>query len=133
MACLSLFTLYKTSLCNCINIQERAVVVINCMRSTSCCSLDSILASKYTFVATQVRCFYSVVQELDIIELEKRYWYLKAGTKTGKFDFETFRPHVSSCISDALAEGTVYQYMYIPNVTVTKKALKFLVIRIQLK
>ena len=72
-------------------------------------SSDFIHSSKDTFVRTQVCFFYSIVQELDIIELEKRYWYLKAGTKTGKFDFETFRPLVSSCVSDALAKGTVCQ------------------------
>ena len=49
--------------------------------------------------------FSIVVQELDIIELEKRYWYLKSGTKTGKFDLETFMPLVSSCVSETLAKG----------------------------
>ena len=45
------------------------------------------------------------VQELDIIELEKRYWYLKSGTKTGQFDIETFTPLVLSCVSESLAKG----------------------------
>ena len=47
------------------------------------------------------------MQELDIIELEKRYWYLKSGTKTGKFDMETFIPLIASCVPESLSKGTV--------------------------
>jgi hypothetical protein len=55
--------------------------------------------------------FFIVVQELDIIELEKRYWYLKSGTKTGKFDLETFMPLVSSCVSETLAKGMLFMVL----------------------
>ena len=51
------------------------------------------------------------MQELDIIELEKRYWYLKSGTKTGKFDLETFMPLVSSCVSETLAKGMLFMVL----------------------
>ena len=57
--------------------------------------------------------FFIVVQELDIIELEKRYWYLKSGTKTGKFDLETFMPLVSSCVSETLAKGMLFLIIYL--------------------
>ncbi|CAB3992904.1 Ubiquitin carboxyl-terminal hydrolase 32, partial [Paramuricea clavata] len=56
-----------------------------------------------TFYQTLAK--FTGLQELDIIELEKRYWYLKSGTKTGKFDLETFMPLVSSCVSDSLAKA----------------------------
>ncbi|KAG7232879.1 hypothetical protein INR49_008004, partial [Caranx melampygus] len=35
------------------------------------------------------------LEESDIIDLEKRYWLLKAQSRTGRFDLETF---VRSCL-----------------------------------
>ena len=46
-----------------------------------------------------------IVQELDVMELEKRYWTLKSGTKTGKFDLETFTSLVSPPIPQCLCPG----------------------------
>ncbi|KAM7433841.1 Transcription elongation factorSPT6 [Porites harrisoni] len=45
------------------------------------------------------------LQEIDVMELEKRYWTLKSGTKTGKFDLETFTPLVSPPIPKCLCPG----------------------------
>lgn len=46
------------------------------------------------------------VEESDIIDLEKRYWLLKAQSRTGRFDLETFAPLVSPPIHPSLSEGT---------------------------
>ncbi|KAJ6653692.1 hypothetical protein lerEdw1_008818 [Lerista edwardsae] len=48
--------------------------------------------------------FYTV-EESDIIDLEKRYWLLKAQSRTGRFDLETFGPLVSPPIHPSLSEG----------------------------
>ena len=53
----------------------------------------------YSYVVTVL------VQETDIIELEKRYWTLKSGTRTGKFDLDTFTPLVSPPIPQCLCQG----------------------------
>lgn len=45
------------------------------------------------------------VEESDIIDLEKRYWLLKAQSRTGRFDLETFVPLVSPPIHASLSEG----------------------------
>lgn len=45
------------------------------------------------------------LQESDVMELEKRYWTLKSGTKTGKFDLETFTSLVSPPIPQCLCPG----------------------------
>ena len=45
------------------------------------------------------------VEESDIIDLEKRYWLLKAQSRTGRFDLETFAPLVSPPIHASLSEG----------------------------
>lgn len=45
------------------------------------------------------------VEESDIIDLEKRYWLLKAQSRTGRFDLETFAPLVSPPIHQSLSEG----------------------------
>lgn len=45
------------------------------------------------------------VEEADIIDLEKRYWLLKAQSRTGRFDLETFIPLVSPPIHTSLSEG----------------------------
>ncbi|KFW89527.1 Ubiquitin carboxyl-terminal hydrolase 32, partial [Phalacrocorax carbo] len=45
------------------------------------------------------------VEESDIIDLEKRYWLLKAQSRTGRFDLETFAPLVSPPIHPSLSEG----------------------------
>lgn len=53
-------------------------------------------------------CFWSfAVEESDIIDLEKRYWLLKAQSRTGRFDLETFVPLVSPPIHASLSEGNV--------------------------
>lgn len=60
--------------------------------------------------------FAVLVQETDIMELEKRYWTLKSGTKTGKFDVDTFSPLVSPPIPRCLCQGVYlkkYIYIYI--------------------
>lgn len=49
--------------------------------------------------------YFFSVEETDIIELEKRYWTLKAQSKTGRFDVETFRPVVCPPIPEELCEG----------------------------
>lgn len=45
------------------------------------------------------------VEESDIIDLEKRYWLLKAQSRTGRFDLETFVPLVSPPIHPSISEG----------------------------
>lgn len=45
------------------------------------------------------------MEESDIIDLEKRYWLLKAQSRTGRFDLETFAPLVSPPIHQSLSEG----------------------------
>ncbi|XP_039612679.1 ubiquitin carboxyl-terminal hydrolase 32 isoform X1 [Polypterus senegalus] len=45
------------------------------------------------------------LEESDIIDLEKRYWLLKAQSRTGRFDLETFIPLVSPPIHTSLSEG----------------------------
>ena len=49
--------------------------------------------------------FSLAVEESDIIDLEKRYWLLKAQSRTGRFDLETFVPLVSPPIHASLSEG----------------------------
>jgi len=49
------------------------------------------------------------VEESDIIDLEKRYWLLKAQSRTGRFDLETFAPLVSPPIHPSLSEGMELQ------------------------
>uniref|UniRef100_A0A8K9UKA3 ubiquitinyl hydrolase 1 n=1 Tax=Oncorhynchus mykiss TaxID=8022 RepID=A0A8K9UKA3_ONCMY len=44
------------------------------------------------------------LEESDIIDLEKRYWLLKAQSRTGRFDLETFVPLVSPPIRASLSE-----------------------------
>uniref|UniRef100_A0A672QZJ9 ubiquitinyl hydrolase 1 n=1 Tax=Sinocyclocheilus grahami TaxID=75366 RepID=A0A672QZJ9_SINGR len=44
------------------------------------------------------------LEESDIIDLEKRYWLLKAQSRTGRFDLETFVPLVSPPIHTSLSE-----------------------------
>lgn len=50
-------------------------------------------------------CASPAVEESDIIDLEKRYWLLKAQSRTGRFDLETFVPLVSPPIHASLSEG----------------------------
>ncbi|KAG9340557.1 hypothetical protein JZ751_021379 [Albula glossodonta] len=45
------------------------------------------------------------LEESDIIDLEKRYWLLKAQSGTGRFDLETFVPLVSPPIHASLSEA----------------------------
>ena len=53
-------------------------------------------------------CSYFVVEETDISELEKRYWVLKAQSKTGRFDQETFKSFVCPPMPETLCEGKKY-------------------------
>uniref|UniRef100_A0A3Q3XKY1 Ubiquitin carboxyl-terminal hydrolase 32 n=1 Tax=Mola mola TaxID=94237 RepID=A0A3Q3XKY1_MOLML len=50
------------------------------------------------------------LEESDIIDLEKRYWLLKAQSKTGRFDLETFIPLVSPPIHASLSEGLFHAF-----------------------
>ncbi|KAM6946311.1 ubiquitin carboxyl-terminal hydrolase 32 [Aplochiton taeniatus] len=50
------------------------------------------------------------LEESDIIDLEKRYWLLKAQSRTGRFDLETFVPLVSPPIHKALSEGLFHAF-----------------------
>lgn len=53
------------------------------------------------------------MEESDIIDLEKRYWLLKAQSRTGRFDLETFGPLVSPPIRPSLSEGRNHSIFYI--------------------
>lgn len=46
-----------------------------------------------------------VVEERDIIELEKRYWVLKGESRTGKLDLETLRPLISPPVPLSVCAG----------------------------
>ncbi|KAG8520191.1 Ubiquitin carboxyl-terminal hydrolase 32 [Galemys pyrenaicus] len=61
-----------------------------------------LLLNKDAF--TFSRWLLSGVEESDIIDLEKRYWLLKAQSRTGRFDLETFGPLVSPPIRPSLSE-----------------------------
>ncbi|XP_062341331.1 ubiquitin carboxyl-terminal hydrolase 32-like isoform X2 [Osmerus eperlanus] len=50
------------------------------------------------------------LEESDIIDLEKRYWLLKAQSRTGRFDLETFGPLVSPPIHSSLSEGLFHAF-----------------------
>ncbi|XP_038160527.1 ubiquitin carboxyl-terminal hydrolase 32 isoform X5 [Cyprinodon tularosa] len=50
------------------------------------------------------------LEESDIIDLEKRYWLLKAQSRTGRFDLETFVPLVSPPIHASLGEGLFHAF-----------------------
>ncbi|XP_036392636.1 ubiquitin carboxyl-terminal hydrolase 32-like isoform X1 [Megalops cyprinoides] len=50
------------------------------------------------------------LEEADIIDLEKRYWLLKAQSRTGRFDLETFVPLVSPPIHASLSEGLFHAF-----------------------
>lgn len=50
------------------------------------------------------------LEETDIIDLEKRYWLLKAQSRTGRFDLETFVPLVSPPIHASLSEGLFHAF-----------------------
>ncbi|XP_062872717.1 ubiquitin carboxyl-terminal hydrolase 32 [Trichomycterus rosablanca] len=50
------------------------------------------------------------LEESDIIDLEKRYWLLKAQSRTGRFDLETFAPLVSPPIHAPLSEGLFHAF-----------------------
>ncbi|KAK2537355.1 Usp32 [Columba guinea] len=55
------------------------------------------------------------LEESDIIDLEKRYWLLKAQSRTGRFDLETFAPLVSPPIHPSLSEDSIMtKYTDIP-------------------
>ncbi|XP_052324869.1 ubiquitin carboxyl-terminal hydrolase 32-like [Oncorhynchus keta] len=50
------------------------------------------------------------LEESDIIDLEKRYWLLKAQSRTGRFDLETFVSLVSPPIHASLSEGLFHAF-----------------------
>ncbi|TSS11538.1 Ubiquitin carboxyl-terminal hydrolase 32 [Bagarius yarrelli] len=50
------------------------------------------------------------LEESDIIDLEKRYWLLKAQSRTGRFDLETFVPLVSPPIHPSISEGLFHAF-----------------------
>ncbi|XP_022537013.2 ubiquitin carboxyl-terminal hydrolase 32 [Astyanax mexicanus] len=50
------------------------------------------------------------LEESDIIDLEKRYWLLKAQSRTGRFDLETFIPLVSPPIHPSISEGLFHAF-----------------------
>lgn len=69
-----------------------------------------------------LKCFFSwltdcldfdTVEESDIIDLEKRYWLLKAQSRTGRFDLETFGPLVSPPIHPSLSEGMKNTWVFL--------------------
>jgi len=41
-----------------------------------------------------------LVEEQEIIELEKRYWQLKSVSKNGKYDFNLFKNYTSPPLPD---------------------------------
>lgn len=45
------------------------------------------------------------VEEKDILELEKRYWFLKGSSPTGKLDPDTLVPMISPPLPLMLARG----------------------------
>lgn len=49
-------------------------------------------------------CLFSV-EEKDILELEKRYWFLKGSSPTGKLDPDTLVPMISPPLPLMLARG----------------------------
>lgn len=65
------------------------------------------------FTENLISCvFFLAVEESDIIDLEKRYWLLKAQSRTGRFDLETFVPLVSPPIHASLSEGKTDRIHY---------------------
>jgi len=58
-----------------------------------------------SYITSYLFCVCISVEERDIIELEKKYWSLKAQSKTGKFDQETFKSFVLPTIPDTLCAG----------------------------
>lgn len=45
------------------------------------------------------------MEEKDILELEKRYWFLKGSSPTGKLDPDTLVPMISPPLPPMLAKG----------------------------
>lgn len=45
------------------------------------------------------------MEEKDILELEKRYWYLKGSSPTGRLDPDTLVPMISPPLPPLLARG----------------------------
>lgn len=81
---------------------------------------DSTIVSKWLLTEpiafslssdTETPTFYQTLagvthlEETDISELEKKYWILKAQSKTGKFDQETFKSFVCPTIHESLCEA----------------------------
>ncbi|KAK7480047.1 hypothetical protein BaRGS_00028684 [Batillaria attramentaria] len=45
------------------------------------------------------------LEETDIIELEKRYWFIKAQSKTGRFDLDLFKQYVCPPLPETLCDA----------------------------
>ena len=64
--------------------------------------------AEFMYVCMYV-CMYvyvcDLVDEADIIELEKQYWSLKGTSKSGRFDVETLTAVVSPPMPQQLCEG----------------------------
>uniref|UniRef100_A0A667IIN5 Ubiquitin carboxyl-terminal hydrolase 32 n=1 Tax=Lynx canadensis TaxID=61383 RepID=A0A667IIN5_LYNCA len=74
-----------------------------CFSEPMCFFFPFILGDTPTFYQTLAGVTH--LEESDIIDLEKRYWLLKAQSRTGRFDLETFGPLVSPPIRPSLSEG----------------------------
>ncbi|CAG2061101.1 unnamed protein product, partial [Timema podura] len=57
----------------------------------------------YQTLAGVTHCKY--VEEMDIIELEKRYWQLKGQSRTGKLDLDTLVPLISPPVPLSICAG----------------------------
>lgn len=55
----------------------------------------------------------STVEEREILESEKRYWTLKALSKTGRFDLELFRSQVCPPLPEKLCECMSFFVKYL--------------------
>lgn len=52
------------------------------------------------------------MEETDINELEKCYWVLKAQSKSGRFDQETFKQLICPPVPDLICEGKSQMEIY---------------------
>jgi len=48
------------------------------------------------------------VEEIDIIELEKRYWQIKGISKSGYFDLQTLKSIASPPLPEEICQGVAY-------------------------
>ena len=66
---------------------------------------DNYFLFPISYMYKQITALLFSVEETDISELEKKYWILKAQSKTGKFDQETFKSFVCPTLPESLCEG----------------------------